>query len=339
VQAVVLVGGLGTRLRPLTETIPKQLLPVAGVPMIERVLEQLSSHGVDRAILSMGYLPAAFVSAYPDGIIGGVHVSFAIEPVALGTAGAIRFAGRSGSIDETFLAVNGDVMTDLDVTALIASHRSKGAEATIHLTPVDDPGRYGVVACDAAGLVTSFVEKPEPGSAPSNNINAGTYVLEPSFFDRVPDATTMSVEREVFPRMVHERTLYAVVDASYWIDAGTPRAFLQANTDILDGTRVVPLPGALTGGALVLEGASVSASARVTGSVLGRDVRVGDGASIVDSVVLEGATIGDRASVTDAVIGPGAVIGADATLLGNCLIGACEHVPERARRSGAAKAA
>jgi len=339
VQAVVLVGGLGTRLRPLTETIPKQLLPVAGVPMIERVLAQLASHGVDRAILSMGYLPSAFVSAYPDGMIGGVRVSFAIEPVALGTAGAIRFAGRSGSIHETFLAVNGDVMTDLDVTALIAAHRSKGAEGTIHLTPVDDPGRYGVVACDAVGLVTSFVEKPEPGSAPSNNINAGTYVLEPSFFDRVPDTTTMSVEREVFPRMVDDRTLYAVVDASYWIDAGTPQAFLQANADILDGTRVVPLPGALTGGALVLEGASVAASARVTGSVLGRGVRVGDGASIVDSVVLDGATIGDRASVTDAVIGPGAVIGADATLLEYCLIGACEHVPERERRSGAARAA
>lgn len=335
----MLVGGLGTRLRPLTETIPKQLLPIAGVPMIERVLGQLAAHGVDRAVLSMGYLPDAFVAAYPDGRIGGVSVSFAIEPVALGTAGAIRFAGHAGSIDETFLAVNGDVLTDLDVTALVDAHRALGAEGTIHLTPVDDPTRYGVVVTDATGLVLSFVEKPEPGSAPSNNINAGTYVLEPSFFDRVPDATTASVEREVFPRMVHDRSLFALVDPSYWIDAGTPQAFLRANKDILDGTRTVPLPGAITKGALVLEGASVSASATISGSVLGRDVRVGDGACIVDSVVLEGASIGDRASVTDAVIGPSAVIGADATLLENCLIGACERVPERERRSGTAKAA
>jgi mannose-1-phosphate guanylyltransferase len=235
--------------------------------------------------------------------------------------------------------VNGDVLTDLDVTALIDAHRSRGAEGTIHLTPVDDPSRYGVVVTDATGLVTSFVEKPEPGTAPSNNINAGTYVLEPSFLDRVADATAVSVEREVFPRMVRDRSLFAMLDASYWIDAGTAQAFLRANKDILDGTRTVPLPCALTGGALVLEGARVAASATISGSVLGRGVRVGDDASIVDSVVLDGATIGDRASVTDAVIGPEAVIGADATLLGYCLIGACEKVPDRERRSGAVKAA
>ena len=338
-RAVILVGGLGTRLRPLTETIPKQLLPVAGVPMIERVLGQLASHGVDRAILSMGYLPDAFVAAYPDGRIGGVSVSFAIEPTALGTAGALRFAGLAGSIDETFLAVNGDVLTDLDVTALVDAHRAKGAEGTIHLTPVEDPSRYGVVVTDKAGLVTSFVEKPEPGTAPSNHVNAGTYVLEPSFFARVPDGILVSVEREIFPRMVRDTSLYAVVDSSYWIDAGTPEAFLRANTDILDGTRNVSLPGELAEGGLFLEGSRIAASATVSCSVLGRDVRVGDGASIVRSVVLQGATIGDRASITDAVIGPDAVIGADATLLDNCLIGALEHVPERARRSGSARAA
>jgi mannose-1-phosphate guanylyltransferase len=338
VQAVVLVGGLGTRLRPLTETIPKQLLPVAGITMIERVLAQLATHGVDRAVLSMGYLPDAFVAAYPDGQIGGVSVSFAIEPFALGTAGAIRFAGLAGSIDETFLAVNGDVLTDLDVTALISAHRSSSAEGTIHLTPVDDPSRYGVVVTDGSGRVTTFVEKPEPGTAPSNNINAGTYVLEPSFFDRVADATTVSVEREVFPRMVHDESLFAVVDASYWIDAGTPQAFLSANRDILDGTRTVPLPGVLSSGALVLEGATVAPSATVARSVLGRGVRVSEGASVIDSVVLDGATIGEGASVTDTVLGPGAVIGAGATLVEHCLIGAAEHVAARERRSGATRA-
>lgn len=335
----MLVGGFGTRLRPLTETIPKQLLPVAGVPMIERVLGQLALHGVDRAVLSMGYLPDAFVAAYPDGRIGGVDVSFAIEPEPLGTAGAIRFALLAGSIDETFLAVNGDVLTDLDVTALIEAHRARGAEGTIHLTPVEDPSRYGVVVTDESGLVLSFVEKPEPGSAPSNNINAGTYVLEPSFLDLVPEGTAMSVEREVFPQMVHDRSLFALVDSSYWIDAGTPQAFLLANVDILDGTRIATHPGTLSNGSLVLVGASVAPSATISRSVIGNGVRVGDDASIVDSVVLDGATIGARATVSDAVIGPAAVIGADATLLDNCLIGAGERVPDRARRSGAAKAA
>jgi mannose-1-phosphate guanylyltransferase len=339
VQAVVLVGGLGTRLRPLTETIPKQLLPVAGIAMIERVLEQLAFHGVDRAVLSMGYLPDAFVAAYPDGKIGGVTVSFAIEPVALGTAGAIRFAGLAGSIDETFLAVNGDVLSDLDVSALVAEHRARGAEGTIHLTPVEDPSRYGVVVTGANGLVTSFVEKPAPGTAPSHNINAGTYVLEPSFLDRVAEAATVSVERDVFPLMVQDQTLFAFVDSSYWIDAGTPAAFLQANRDILDGTRSVHLPGVLTKGSLVLDGAAVATSATITGSVVGRDVRVGEDATVVDSVVLDGATIGDRASVSDAVIGPKAVIGAGATILEDCLIGAGEQVPDRERRSGRAAAA
>jgi mannose-1-phosphate guanylyltransferase len=339
VQAVVLVGGLGTRLRPLTETIPKQLLPVAGIPMIERVLAQLALHGVDRAVLSMGYLPDAFVAAYPDERIGGVDVSFAIEEVPLGTAGAIRFAAHAASIDETFLAVNGDVLTDLDVSSLVKVHRDRGAACTIHLTPVEDPSRYGVVVTDASGTVLSFVEKPDPGSAPSNDINAGTYVLEPSFLDLIPDDATVSVEREVFPRMVAERSLCAVVDASYWIDAGTPQAFLRANKDVLDGTRVVPLPGVLTDGVLVLEGASVAESAAISSSVIGRGARVGEGASVVDSVVLDGATIGARASVTDAVVGPHAVIGADAVLLEHCLIGSGESVPERARRSGAAKPA
>ena len=307
--------------------------------MIERVLGQLAAHGVDRAVLSMGYLPDAFVAAYPDGRIAGVRVSFAIEPVALDTAGAIRFAGNAASIDETFLAVNGDVLTDLDVTALVALHRSRKAEGTIHLTPVEDPSRYGVVVTDDTGRVTSFVEKPAPGTAPSNNINAGTYVLEPSFFDRVPEATVVSVEREVFPRMVHEGTLFASVDHSYWIDAGTPSAFLKANGDILDLTRAASLPGPLTGGSLWLRGATVAPSATVTGSVLGPGVRVGDGASIADSVILDGATIGDRASVSDAVVGPGAVIGAGARVEGHCLIGANEHVADKERRAGTAAGA
>jgi mannose-1-phosphate guanylyltransferase len=333
-QAVVLVGGLGTRLRPLTTTIPKQLLPIAGVPMIERVLSQLSAHGVDRAVLSMGYLPDPFVATYPSRRIGGVDVTFAIEAEPLGTAGAIRFAARACGVDETFLAVNGDVLTDLDVSALIASHRASGAEATLHLTPVEDPSRYGVVAIDEHGIVEGFVEKPSPGTAASNLINAGTYVLEPSFLDRVVPDVAVSVELEVFPTMVDARTLHAVVDASYWLDAGTPPAYLRANTDVLDGIRVVSHPGVRSGSSLLLAGSAVASTATVDRSVLSADVVVGDRAEVRGSVVLDRVVIGKGATVSDSIVGPGARIGAGATLVGNCLVAEGASVPDRAHLDG-----
>ncbi len=333
-QAVVLVGGLGTRLRPLTETIPKQLLPVAGVPMIECVLAQLARHGVDRAVLSMGYLPDPFVEAYPDKRIGGVDVTFAIESHPLGTAGAIRYAARTSGIDETFLAVNGDVLTDLDVTALVALHRARRGEATIHLTPVTDPSRYGVVVTDEHGRVLEFVEKPPAGTAPSNDINAGTYVLEPTFLDRVAPDVAVSVETEVFPRLVEHGALFAMHDASYWLDAGTPPSYLQANTDVLDGTRRLATPGERSGSSLVDAGASVAASATIERSVLADRVVVEDGAVVRGSVVLDGARIAADATVVDSVVGPGATVGAGSALRANCLVARDARVPEGARLDG-----
>ena len=334
-QAVVLVGGLGTRLRPLTETIPKQLLPIGGVAMIERVLAQLAEHGVDRAVLSMGYLPDPFVEAYPDKRIGGVAVTFAIESHPLGTAGAIRFAASTSGIEETFLAVNGDVLTDLDVTALVALHRARRGEATIHLTPVADPSRYGVVVTDERGTVLEFVEKPAAGTAPSNTINAGTYVLEPAFLDRVSPDTAVSVETEVFPEMVERGTLFAMLDASYWLDAGTPPSYLQANTDVLDGVRRLVCPGAWVGSSLVDAGADVAATATLERSVLADLVVVEDGVVIRGSVVLEGARIGSGATVIDSVVGPGATVGAGSALSANCLVARGARVPEGARLDGA----
>jgi mannose-1-phosphate guanylyltransferase len=334
VQAIVLVGGLGTRLRPLTATIPKQLLPVAGVPMIERVLAQIAPHGVDRAVLSMGYLPDPFIAAYPDHVVAGIEVSFAIEPFPLGTAGAIRFAARAGEVDDTFLAVNGDVLTDLDVGALVATHRASGAEGTIHLTPVEDPSRYGVVGTDADGVVMSFVEKPAPGTAPSNLINAGTYVLEPAFLDRIDDEVAVSVEREIFPLLVAEHSLYASENGAYWIDAGTPVAYLQANIDVLDGRRQVTHPGVLEGTTMVLEGTTVAPSARLHRTVLGKGVTVGPDARLENVVALDGATIEARASLTDCVVGPSAVIGQGVVLSNFCLIGRDEVVPQGTRRTG-----
>ena len=333
-QAVVLAGGLGTRLRPLTETIPKQLLPVGGVPVIERVLAHLASHGVDRAVLSMGHLPDPFLAAYPARRIAGVEVSFAIEPTALGTAGAIRYAGIEGGIDDTFLAVNGDVLTDLDVSALIAAHEAAGAEGTIALTPVEDPSAYGVVVTDATALVTAFVEKPPASTAPSKDVNAGTYVLEPTFFDRVSSGVAVSIEREVFPAMVEDRCLYAIVDTSYWLDAGTVSTYLRANTDVVDGLRAASSPLELVDGSLQLGVANVAPSASVHRSVVGRDAAIGVGATVDGSVLMDGATIGAGATVRDSVVGPGASVGAGAVLVGNCLVAASARVPDGARLDG-----
>ena len=165
-RAVVLVGGEGTRLRPLTLTAPKQMLPIVEQPMIERVIGHLAEHGIDEAVLSLGYRPDAFINAYPDGTIAGVRLSYAVEPTPLDTAGAIRFAARHAGIDDTFVVVNGDVLTDADTSALVAFHRRRGAEATISLTPVDDPSAFGVVPTDGEGRVTAFIEKPPRDEAP-----------------------------------------------------------------------------------------------------------------------------------------------------------------------------
>ncbi len=234
-KAVVLVGGEGTRLRPLTLSAPKQMLPIVGVPMIERVLGHLARHGVDEAVLSLGYLPDAFMEAYPDGRAAGIRLFYAVEPEPLDTAGAVRFAATLAGIAETFVVVNGDVLTDLDLTSLVAFHRERRAEGTIALHPVADPSAFGVVPTDEEGRVTAFVEKPPRDEAPTNEINAGTYVLEASVLARIPEGGRVSIERETFPTMVRDRCLFARSDESYWLDTGTPAAYLDANFDYLNG--------------------------------------------------------------------------------------------------------
>ena len=228
-RAVVLVGGEGTRLRPLTLTTPKQMLPVGGRPMIERVLGHLAQHGIDQVVLSLGYRPDAFIDAYPDGSCAGVGLTYAVEDAPLDTAGAIRFAAREAGLDETFVVVNGDVLTDLDVTALMAFHRERGAEATVALTPVDDPSAFGVVPTDEHGRVLAFIEKPPPGQAPTNLINAGTYVLEPSVLARIPGGRRVSIERETFPALVADGRLYALGLGRRLARRRHPATFLAAN--------------------------------------------------------------------------------------------------------------
>ncbi len=300
-RAVVLVGGHGTRLRPLTNDVPKAMLPIGGVPMIERMVGHLSSHGITEVVLSMGFLPDAFVEGYPDGTCAGTPLHYAVEPEPLDTAGAIAFAAAHAGIDETFLVQNGDILTDLDMGVLISVHQETGAEGTIALTSVDDPSRYGVVPTDVSGRVMGFVEKPAPGEALTHNVNAGTYVLEPSVLGRIPTGQRVSVERRVFPEMAAEGTLYAVASDATWVDTGTPVTYLRANLDTL---------------------------ADPSGSVVDGSARVRASATVERSVVLAGASIGENAVVQDSIIGPGATVGASARVVGHSVLGTAAVVAE-----------
>ncbi len=352
-DAVVLVGGEGTRLRPLTYDIPKQMLPVVERPMIAHVLDWLAGHGVDRAVLSLGYRPDAFLTAFPDDRVSGVVLAYAVEPEPLDTAGAVRFAAESAGIDDTFLVLNGDVLTDIDASALVRFHRSRGASASIALTPVSDPSAYGVVPIDADGRVTAFIEKPPLAQAPTNLINAGIYVLETAVLDRIPAGRRVSIERETFPELVAAHGLYALASDSYWLDTGTIPQYLQAQLDILAGRRasiVPPAPeirsgvwvgadaevsGKLGPHSFVGQGASIGGGAVVEDSVIGARSRVGADVVVRRSVVMAEAVVGAGAIVEDSVVGLRALVGEGARVTSATIIGVGADVPPRAVLDGA----
>lgn len=346
--AIVLVGGVGTRLRPLTYALPKPMLPVVERPMIARVVEWLAGHGVTTAVLSLGYQPDAFVDAFPDGKWAGVDLLYAVEPEPLDTAGAIRFAACEAGVDgETLVVVNGDVLTDLDLGALIEFHGSRGGDATISLTPVEDPSAYGVVPTDSSGRVLAFIEKPRREDAPTNHVNAGTYVLEPAVVSSVPAGRRVSVEREIFPGLVERSALFALHSPAYWLDTGTPAHYLEAQIDILSGRRsgvalpecakrssgvyVAPggsLEGEVRGCAFVGRDASVEAGAAIADAVIGASAYVACGARVVHSVLLPGAVVREGAVVEHSVVGPSSIVGANATVTGGSIVGAAALVPD-----------
>ncbi len=324
-RAVVLVGGFGTRLRPLTFTTPKPMLPVGHRPIIENLVIMLAAAGVDEVVLALGFKPEPFMAAFPDGTCAGVALHYAVEPEPLDTGGAIRFAADHAGIDDTFVVVNGDVLTDLDVSHLLAFHHDTGAEATIHLTPVDDPSAYGVVELDQDGRVRRFVEKPAPGTAPSNLINAGTYVFEPSVLRRIPTGRKVSIERETFPMLVDDGSLFALSTDDYWIDTGRPDTYRQANFDMLDGRRRALRCS------MIDERVEVDGSATVEHSLVSAGSFIGAAAYVRDCIVLPGAVIEAGGRVTDSIVmgrvGSGAqvsgcVVGADGTIdAGSTLVG------------------
>ena len=320
-DAVILVGGFGTRLRPLTLSVPKPLLPVGNVPIVERIIASLERAGVSRAVLALGFKPEPFLAAFPDGRCGGVRLEYAVE--RLGLDGVFERDAGAGSVGErlTFVVANGDILTGLDVRRVIDFHRASGAEGTIHLTPVDDPSQFGVVETSGDGRVVRFVEKPKPGESSSRNVNAGTYVLEPSVIERVPLGAKVSIERVVFPAMVESGSLYAVATPDAWVDTGRPETFLAANmsmiaergASIIDTTATVGA-GAVIDRSVVGARASIGADARISGSVIFPGATVGDGARVEAGLVM--GRVGEGAQAVDVVVGVDGAVAAHDSVSG-----------------------
>ena len=315
-QAVVLAGGEGTRLRPLTYTVPKPVLPLAGRPHIAYVIDWLVGHGVDDVIISCGFLAEGMRKALAEPQ-PGVEIRYAEEPDARGTAGAIRFA--EDMLADRFLVLNGDILCDLDLTALIEQHERTGAEATIALYPVDDPTGYGLIHRHEDGEITEFLEKPEPEQIDTDEINAGAYLLERSVLDEIPPDKAVSIEREVFPRLIG-KGLYGIRLEGYWIDIGTPERYLEANWDILEGRVEKAVGNELNEPILIGLGCEVSLDAELRPPcVLGRNCLIGPGAVIERSVLLDGCTVEENANVSNSILSSGVRVGDGAELEGDVI--------------------
>jgi mannose-1-phosphate guanylyltransferase len=338
-QALILVGGEGTRLRPLTNTVPKSVIPLAGRPFLSYMIEWLGRHGVEEVVLACGFKADKVREVLGEG--GSPRLRYVEEPEPRGTAGAIKFAAEQ--LSGRFLALNGDVLTDLDLGALMSFHDQRRAQATLGLYPVHDASGYGLVRRGDDGSVQEFLEKPErprPGE-----INAGTYVLEHPVLDLVPDGRMVSIEREVFPQLIGEG-LYALPLEGYWMDIGTPERYLQATWDILerrvktalgDGLdeegRLIAADLALGDGArvegpaLVEDGSRIGPGAVIgPRAVIGPDCEIGPGAVVASSVLHGGCRVGEKATVKRAIVGAGVEIAAGATVEPGTVIGAGETV-------------
>jgi mannose-1-phosphate guanylyltransferase len=328
-EAVVLVGGQGTRLRPLTLSTPKPMLPVAGVPFLTHQLTRLAAAGVDHVVLATSYRSEVFVEHFGDGRQLGLHVEFATETEALGTGGGIRNVASllTSAPDEPVLILNGDVLSGHDMRAQLALHRDAGADVTLHLVEVDDARAFGCVPTDPAGRVQGFVEKS--ADPPTNRINAGCYVFRRSVVDGIPEGRMVSVERETFPGLLASgAVVMAYAESAYWLDVGTPRALVRGSADVVLGRVPGALPPDVTASGAAVDGSAdiapdatvgagsalgpdavVGSGATISGSILQSGAWVGAGSRVVDSVVGRDARVGDGCTVTDAVVGDGATVG------------------------------
>jgi mannose-1-phosphate guanylyltransferase len=321
VDAVILVGGQGTRLRPLTLSAPKPMLPTAGLPFLAHLLSRIAAAGMEHVVLGTSYKAGVFESEFGDGSKLGLQIEYVVEDEPLGTGGGIANVAHKLRHD-TAMVFNGDVLSGADLGAQLASHHDKGADVTLHLVRVGDPRAFGSVPTNADGVVTAFLEKTE--DPPTDQINAGCYVFKREVIDRLPKGRPLSVEREVFPQLLADGfKVCGYVDSTYWRDMGTPEDFARGSPALQghrgeslvhDGAAVAP--GALLiGGTVVGRGAEIGPGVRLDGAVIFDGVRVEAGSVIERSIIGFGARIGPRALIRDGVIGDGADIGARCELL------------------------
>ena len=335
-QAVILVGGEGKRLRPLTSTVPKPVVPLVDRPFISFMLEWLRQHGIDDVIMSCGFLATSVRNVLGDGSGLGIRLRFVEEPDPRGTAGALKFA--EPLLDERFVMLNGDVLTDIDLTQQMAQHERTAAKATLALVPVPDPTAYGLVHLNEDRSVKEFLEKPSSDRVDSNLISAGAYVLERELLELVPPGRNVSIEREVWPALIGAG-LYGFPSESYWLDIGTPERYLKGTFDIIEGNvetavrkrlgsdwlaidpraevtgRVIP-PAVLERGVRIAAGAHVGSLA-----VLGEDVSVGAGTTVERAVILNGAQIGEGCTLRDCIVAAGCRVGARTQITGGAVLG------------------
>jgi mannose-1-phosphate guanylyltransferase len=344
-QAVILVGGEGRRLRPLTDTRPKPMMPLVDRPMVAHQLDHLRRHGIRDVVFSCGYRPDALETHFGDGSGVGMRLRYVVDPEPLGTAGAVKNAEPLLG-DDDLLVLNGDILTDLDLGALREQHVRVGALGTLALTPVPDPSAFGLVRLRPDRAVEAFLEKPRPEELRPGEpflINAGTYLLDRRFLREIPPATACSIEREVFPAVAARGALYGFPSDAYWRDIGTPDSYLAAHVDVLGGAIVTESPrgdrwlgpgvslapdAVVGGGSSLGEGATVEAGARVEASVIGAGALVGPRAELVGAIVGAGARIGEGSRLDPgAVVGDGARIGAGNALPGGVRVATGAHLP------------
>ena len=340
-KAILLAGGKGTRLRPLTIHTPKPIVPIFNRAFLHYQIDLLRQvPEIDEVILSLNYQPRRIEEMFGDGADAGIKIRYVVEPAPLGTAGAVKYAGDK--LTESVVVFNGDVMTQLDLAAVIRMHRERKARATIVLTPVENPSAYGLVDTDANANIKRFLEKPKPEDITTNHINAGIYVLEPDTFDRIPSEVPWSIERSYFPSLIERgETFVAYLYDGYWIDIGTPEKYTQVHRDIMDGRfqappfAYMPTPrnsisadariedgATIEGPVFIDEGVLVKAGARVGPyTVLGRQSQVEEGAVVERAILWPNCRVGSHASVTEAILGRHCHVGRNVSLNGGAVLG------------------
>ena len=339
-KAVILVGGEGTRLRPLTLSTPKSMVPIVNRPFLEHMINYLSRHGIDEIVLAMGYLPDAIQEYFGDGDGYKTSLLYAVEDSPLGTAGAVK--NVAGHINDSFFVFNGDVYTDINLTEMLQLHRKSGAKATIALTPVEDPTVYGVVETNDSGRIRRFVEKPKREEVTTNMINAGIYILEPDVLNMIPSGKKFMFEQGVFPTLLNRgEPVYGYESYEYWIDIGTPEKYKKVNDDLLGGASKVEIPGSQTGNGVWVEyggrvspeadiegpvvigkGCKVDAGAKITGpTIIGPDCFIGQNSAIRSAIIWRNVHIGKRASLAGCILAENVSVGEQARIPHGCVLG------------------